>query len=97
MALSRYARTPILGINKYYGTSRAIQAIREGIKNRIIKTGQTVLNDGERLDSMAGKIYNDSSLWWVLAAASNVGWGLQVPPGTIILIPDLDDVNNIIG
>jgi hypothetical protein len=26
-------------------------------------------------------------LWWVIAAASGIGWGMQVPPGVILKIP----------
>ena len=36
---------------------------------------------------MAANVYGDSSLWWIIAAASNIGWGLQVPPGTVLKIP----------
>jgi hypothetical protein len=41
--------------------------------------------------------YGDSRYWWVLAASSDIGWGLQIPPGTVIRIPDLTQVSNIIG
>jgi len=52
---------------------------------------------GDRLDLLAFKYYGDSSYWWIIAAASNIGWGLQVPPGTLIKIPrDLDKVIGII-
>jgi nucleoid-associated protein YgaU len=53
--------------------------------------------EGERLDVLAGQIYNDARYWWVLAAASDIGWGMQVPPGTVIRIPDLSDIANLIG
>ena len=47
---------------------------------------------------IAGDAYNDSSLWWVIAAASGIGWGLQVPPGTVIRIPiDLAQVFGVIN
>jgi len=26
-------------------------------------------------------------LWWIIAALSNIGWNLQVPPGTKITLP----------
>jgi hypothetical protein len=45
------------------------------------------MKEDARLDVMAGREYGDASLWWVIAAASNIGWGLQVPAGTRILIP----------
>jgi nucleoid-associated protein YgaU len=42
---------------------------------------------GQRLDILAGKLYGDSSLWWVIAAASGIGWGLQIPGGTVLTVP----------
>jgi nucleoid-associated protein YgaU len=51
----------------------------------------------ERLDTIAGVAYGDGRYWWVLAAASNIGWGLQVPPGTIIRIPDLSQVAALVA
>ena len=54
---------------------------------------QHILKEGERLDVIAGRTYGNARLWWVIAAASGIGWGLQVPPGTQILIPtDLKQV-----
>jgi len=46
-----------------------------------------VLNEGERLDTIAGRVYGNARLWWIIAAASGIGWPLQVPPGTQLLIP----------
>jgi hypothetical protein len=51
-----------------------------------------ILKEGERLDTLAGSMYGDAGYWWVLAAASGIGWGLQVPPGTVIYIPNLSEV-----
>lgn len=97
MAIRRYARTNILGANRKYGTSRAITAIRNGIENGLIRYSTQRLLEGQRLDSIAGQIYNDGKLWWVIAAASNIGWGLQVPPETIIRIPNISDVSSLVG
>jgi len=52
-----------------------------------IDVRQHVLKEGERLDAIAGRTYGNARLWWVIAAASGIGWGLQVPPGTQVLIP----------
>ena len=89
MAISRYAF-----VNKYnrsnnvfYATARYNVRISKAIHNGTLDFKVHILADGERLDQLAYKFYNDSSYWWVIAAASNIGWGLQVPPGTIIRIP----------
>lgn len=97
MALRRYARSNILGINKQYGTSLAIQAIRNGIRSGTIRFTTEVLKEGQRLDSISGRIYGDATLFWVIAAASDIGWSLQVPPSTILTIPNLDDVAELVG
>ena len=62
--------------------------IRNAILAGRIPYSTTVLSEGQRLDTLAGQKYGNSSLWWILAAASGIGWGLQVPAGTLILVPD---------
>ena len=43
---------------------------------------------GDRLDNLAHKYYNDSRLWWILARANNLGKGdLTVPIGIQLRIP----------
>ena len=43
---------------------------------------------GDRLDTLAFKYYQDSSLWWIIARANNIGKGdLTVPIGKQIRIP----------
>lgn len=97
MSLRRYARTKILGLGFKYGTSFAIPAIRQNIRNGNIRFEETILEESERLDILAGEFYGDGRLGWVIAAASNIGYGLQVPPGTRIIIPNLEDVSRFVG
>lgn len=91
MALRRYARTRVLGLNFRYGTSFAIPAIRDNIANGNIRFKETVLRENERLDILAGQEYGDGTLYWLIAAASGIGFVLQVPAGTRIVIPVLED------
>lgn len=43
---------------------------------------------GDRYDSIALDYYNDSSLWWIIAAANNTGRdSLVVKPGIQLRIP----------
>lgn len=95
--MRRYSKTPALGYGFSYGTSYLVPIIRNAIANGNIRYEETTLDEGERLDIIAGKIYGDSLLFWVIAAASDIGWGLQVPPGTRIRIPNLDDIKKIIN
>lgn len=95
--MGRYARTDVFGLNYRYGTSYAIPAIRKNIENGNIRYEQIVLQESDRLDIIAGKYYGDGRLYWIIAAASNCGWGLQVPPGTLIKIPNIQDVSQYVG
>ncbi len=97
MATSRYARTPRLDLGAQFGTSVAIQNIRKAIKDGRVEIKTIVVRGAERLDTIAGSVYGDSRYWWVLAAASDVGWGLQIPPGTIVNVPDLSQVLKVVG
>jgi len=95
--LNRYARTPVIGLGYRYGTSFAVPAIRQNIQAGNIRYQEIVLQESNRLDILAGLYYGDGKLWWLIAAASNIGWGLQVPVGTIIRIPDLSDCSRFVG
>lgn len=97
MTVSRYARVPILGLGTQYGTSYAIEALRSAISNGRIGAAEIIVRGQERLDTIAGEVYGEAKYWWIIAAASNIGWGMQIPPGTILKIPDLGDVASIIG
>lgn len=65
--------------------------IRRGTLNGSIAYEKEHSKEGSRLDFYANKYYNDASLWWVIAAASGIGWWLQVPPGTVLYIPSSID------
>ena len=97
MAMRRYARTPVLGFGTHFSTSRVIEVIRLGVADGSIGYTTSELREGDRLDIIAGREYGDAALWWIIAAASGIGWGLQVPPGTMLLIPRIIDVTPIAG
>ena len=94
MAFSRYSRDDT-GISEQ-GLSIAQAAIS---LRRAIRTGLIVPNrtQADRLDTLSGEIYGDARYWWVLAVASNIGWGLQVPPGTVIFVIDLSTVERLVS
>lgn len=98
MAFSRYTRTPLVNFGTQYGTGDAQSVIRQGIKLGAIGIKkQIVMNSSQRLDTIAGAEYGESRYWWIIAAASDIGWGLQVPPGTLINVPELRDVIRLVG
>ena len=47
-----------------------------------------IFKDGDRLDLLAKKYFNDSTLWWIIAIANNLdGDSIIVTPGTTLYIP----------
>jgi len=98
MAFSRYRRDKLQNDGKGFAVARGVENLRRAIKSgRIVITQTFTTTDADRLDTIAGDIYGDARYWWVVAAASDVGWGLQVPPGTIINIVDLRAVEGLVG
>jgi len=78
---------------KLRGTSTVHTRIRKAISANKLQYISTFIRERQRLDHIAANTYGSSSLWWIIAAASNIGWGLQVPPGTILKVPtDLGEI-----
>tara|TARA_Y100001938_G_C7764199_1_gene270030 strand:- start:134 stop:430 length:297 start_codon:yes stop_codon:yes gene_type:complete len=58
--------------------------------------------DGDRLDNLAYKYYNDASLWWVIAQANELGKGrtilnpnfqLRIPGNITTIIANFNALN----
>lgn len=95
---NRYQRDNVRSDGKGFNSAGAISTVRLGIESGEIEIVQTLLlTQGDRLDTIAGVLYGDSRYWWAIAVASNIGWGLQVPPGTVIKIPNIKHVERLIG
>ena len=94
--MNRYARTQILA-GKYLGTSRVERRIYDAVRAKNIDVTVVTMKQGERLDTLAGRMYANSTYWWIIAAASGIGWGSQVPPGTVVYVPtNLDQVASVV-
>ena len=51
----------------------------------------------KRLDHYAYEEYGDRMNWWIIAAASGIGWWLQCPPGTLLIIPtDISQIKRLL-
>ena len=87
MAVSRYDRDPLIFGGRSFGSAQSVVIIRDAVRRGQLSLKEKIMSETERLDVIAGQQYQDASLWWVIAAASNIGWGLQVPAGTKISIP----------
>ena len=87
MAIDRYEGAPLILGGSAIGTSLACVRIYNAASRGDISTSVVILKEATRLDQLAGKNLGDARLWWAIAAASGVGWALQCPPGTRLLIP----------
>ena len=94
MAISRYAFTGFARQGKIIASYSNMSAINSAVENGTIECSTLIIEEGQRLDQIAGLAYQNSNYWWVIAAASGIGWALQVPPGTLIKIPN--DLNKIL-
>lgn len=98
MSFSRYRRENRVSGGEKMQVAECLRTIRNAIKiGAIAPVSQVILTGNDRLDTLAGKIYGDGTYWWVLAAASEIGWGLQIPPGTVINVLKLSDVEALVG
>ena len=95
---SRYARAPRIRGGRSYGTYNAGRIVYKACKSGAIDVTTHVVKENERLDVIAGEYYKDGTLWWIIAAASGIGWSLQVPAGTYLTIPtDLGQITALVG
>ena len=47
-----------------------------------------ISGEGDYLDTLAFKFYNDPTLWWIIALANNIGKGrMSIEPGLQLRIP----------
>ena len=95
MALSRYMLSKRIRSGKGLATSNNMFRVFNAVQQGNLCFSTLVLEEGQRLDTIAGQVYGSSSYWWVIAAASGIGWGLQVPPGTLLKIPN--NIGEVVG
>lgn len=98
MTVSRYSNDLRINLGTQLGTSTTISIIRNAIRDGSIPVvRQLILTGGDRLDTLSSSVYGEAKYWWILAAGSNIGWGLQAPAGTVINVVNLADVEKIVG
>jgi hypothetical protein len=97
MATGRYINSPRINLGVQLGTPEDVLLLRRAVRDGSVPViRQVILTGADRLDSLAGTIFGDAKYWWVLAASSGIGWGLQVPPGTVINVVRLEDALNFV-
>jgi len=83
--MSRYNDIQIL---KQKNGKRYFKTVKYPVIERTLNDRYIIGQMGDRLDNLANKYYQDSSLWWIIARANNIGKGdLTVPLGKQIRIP----------
>jgi len=100
MAFSRNSKSRTLTKRgkMFHSSSTAAKIIKSAVDTGRLTVSTFVLADGQRLDLVSANYYGDASYWWVIAAASGIGWQCQVPPGTLLKIPtSLNSVAALIG
>ena len=96
--IRRYSRDKYLRGGTLRATSTAMRLIRQRIINGRLPFHIVVTKEDDRLDHLAAKHLGDPKLWWVLAATSGIGWGLQVPAGITIKIPNsISEIKGMVG
>tara|TARA_B100000131_G_scaffold110724_1_gene107696 strand:- start:2702 stop:2995 length:294 start_codon:yes stop_codon:yes gene_type:complete len=97
MAISRYRNDLEIRGGTLKASARAVMRIRKAIRAGSVRFRVIRLKEDARLDQIAGEAYGNGSLWWVIAAASDIGWAWQCPAGTEIRLPtDLSEIMGLI-
>jgi len=77
--------------NKSYYTTTIYPKIKPSDSDLYVIT-----EAGDRIDLLAKKYYNDSSLWWIIATANNINdANFYVPDGVQLRIPN--DLQRIVS
>ena len=83
--MKRYDNIQII---KKEGERKFTETVVYPVINPSINDIYIITKQGDRLDNLAFKYYEDSRLWWILARANNLGKGdMEIPIGTQLRIP----------
>jgi hypothetical protein len=97
MSISRYQNDLPIRNGKILKTASTVSRLRRLYRTGGIAVREVILKENERIDQIAGKEMGESSLWWIIAALSDIGWSMQLPPGTILRVPvDVQQLTEII-
>ena len=96
--INRYRRASRIKGGRAVGTFTAGNVVYRAFQQGAIDVELVTLKEDSRLDHIAGEFYGDGTLWWIIAGASKIGWGLQVPAGTRLVIPtDIGQIAALVG
>ena len=86
MSTGRYFFQPTID-RTYLSTPDLSTRIYAAVDAGTINASVSQLESNTRLDIIAFEAYGDATLWWIIAAASGIGWSMQLSPGTYIRVP----------
>lgn len=79
-------------------TAQSVTILRRAREFRLLSLRKIILTKSQRLDHIAYRELGDPHAWWIIAALSDIGWGMQLAPGTILYIPnDLNVIQQLVG
>ncbi len=87
---SRYEGVEFTGIKTRDGKTRKFLHdrrifTREDIGDRGF---EHIVSGQEELDSLADRFYDNQNLWWLISDVNDILFPLDLPRGTVLLIPD---------
>lgn len=83
----RYSNDRIIKNGTTKETNRAAIRLRSAFESGQISTRVIIIGEALRLDHVAFQFLDDPSMWWAVAALSGIGWGMQLPAGTRLVVP----------
>ena len=89
----RYKNDRVIKAGTSLASNDGARRLRLAREKGQLSTVTKVLGSDMRLDQLAFQYLGDPSYWWAIAALSSIGWGLQLPAGTRVVIPtNLEEV-----
>lgn len=61
--------------------------------NHSVNDQYYIFIEGDTLESIAFNKYGDSKYWWIIYDVNDIDFPLQIPIGTVLLIPDINQIN----
>tara|TARA_B100000214_G_C23590648_1_gene456156 strand:+ start:255 stop:542 length:288 start_codon:yes stop_codon:yes gene_type:complete len=95
--MGRYNSDTKINQGRALGNPAGALKLRAAYNQGQLSCKKITLGSATRLDHLAFQHLGDPSYWWAIACLSNIGWGLQLPAGTYLVIPkNLDEVKSFI-
>lgn len=95
--MRRYKRDQRIG-GGILQSAQSVAVLRRARDFGLLNLREVILKESQRLDHIAFKELGDPHAWWIIAALSDIGWGMQLPAGTILKIPlNLQVIQSLVG